>query len=54
MKLPEGSPSPLIAKPEICWMIPMEDDEFLIIGYDGIFVMTSQNVMSSPQGTPEA
>ncbi|CAL4950291.1 unnamed protein product [Urochloa decumbens] len=48
MKLPHGSPSPLIAEPEICWTTLTEDDEFLIIGCDGIWdVMTSQHAVST-------
>uniref|UniRef100_A0A0A9GBV3 protein-serine/threonine phosphatase n=1 Tax=Arundo donax TaxID=35708 RepID=A0A0A9GBV3_ARUDO len=48
MKMPQGSPSPLIAEPEICWTTITEDDEFLIIGCDGIWdVMTSQHAVST-------
>jgi protein phosphatase 2C family protein 2/3 len=48
MKLPHGSPSPLIAEPEIRWATLTEDDEFLIIGCDGIWdVMTSQHAVST-------
>ncbi|CAO2203299.1 unnamed protein product [Urochloa humidicola] len=48
MKLPHGSPSPLIAEPEIRWTTLTEDDEFLIIGCDGIWdVMTSQHAVST-------
>ncbi|KAG2597066.1 probable protein phosphatase 2C 2 [Panicum virgatum] len=48
MKLPQGSASPLIAEPEICWTTLTEDDEFLIIGCDGIWdVMTSQHAVST-------
>jgi len=48
MKLPQGSASPLIAEPEICWTTLTEEDEFLIIGCDGIWdVMTSQHAVST-------
>ncbi|ONK63109.1 uncharacterized protein A4U43_C07F11510 [Asparagus officinalis] len=47
MKLPRGSPSPLIAEPEFRQAVLTEDDEFLIIGCDGIWdVMTSQHAVS--------
>ncbi|XP_039048027.1 probable protein phosphatase 2C 49 [Hibiscus syriacus] len=47
MKFPKGSSSPLIAEPEFRQMVLTEDDEFLIIGCDGIWdVMTSQNAVS--------
>ncbi|KAK2456942.1 Protein phosphatase 2C family protein [Trifolium repens] len=47
MKLPRGAPSPLIAEPEFRQMVLTEDDEFLIIGCDGIWdVMTSQHAVS--------
>ncbi|KAK4273311.1 hypothetical protein QN277_021738 [Acacia crassicarpa] len=47
MKLPRGSPSPLIAEPEFHQVLLTEDDEFLIIGCDGIWdVMTSQQAVS--------
>ncbi|KAL6850391.1 hypothetical protein ACP4OV_021018 [Aristida adscensionis] len=46
LKMPQGSPSPLIAEPEIRWTTLTEDDEFLIIGCDGIWdVMTSQQAV---------
>ncbi|XP_008781191.2 probable protein phosphatase 2C 2 [Phoenix dactylifera] len=47
MKLPRGSPSPLIAEPEFRQATLTEDDEFLIIGCDGIWdVMTSQHAVN--------
>lgn len=47
MKLPRGSPSPLIAEPEFRQAVLTEDDEFLIIGCDGIWdVMSSQHAIS--------
>ncbi|KAJ4971969.1 hypothetical protein NE237_005068 [Protea cynaroides] len=47
MKLPRGSPSPLIAEPEFQQVVLTEDDEFLIIGCDGIWdVMSSEHAVS--------
>ncbi|KAF5462352.1 hypothetical protein F2P56_018370 [Juglans regia] len=47
LKFPHGSSSPLIADPEFQQMVLTEDDEFLIIGCDGIWdVMSSQQAIS--------
>ncbi|GMI73702.1 Type 2C protein phosphatase 49 [Hibiscus trionum] len=47
MKFPKGSSSPLIAEPEFRQMVLTEDDEFLIIGCDGIWdVITSQHAVN--------
>ncbi|KAG1371402.1 putative protein phosphatase 2C 2 [Cocos nucifera] len=47
MKMPRGSPSPLISEPEIRQATLTEDDEFLIIGCDGIWdVMSSEHAVS--------
>ncbi|KAJ0797239.1 putative protein-serine/threonine phosphatase [Helianthus annuus] len=46
MKLPRGSASPLTSEPEIQQIILTEEDEFLIIGCDGIWdVMSSQQAV---------
>ncbi|XP_050367558.1 probable protein phosphatase 2C 2 [Argentina anserina] len=46
MKFPRGSASPLIAEPEFQRMDLTEEDEFLIIGCDGIWdVMSSQHAV---------
>ncbi|KAL0288072.1 UNVERIFIED_CONTAM: putative protein phosphatase 2C 13 [Sesamum calycinum] len=47
MKLPFGSASPLTAEPEFQWTLLTEDDEFLIIGCDGIWdVISNQEAVS--------
>ncbi|XP_022760739.1 probable protein phosphatase 2C 13 [Durio zibethinus] len=47
LKFPVGSPSPLIAEPDVRQIVLSEDDEFLIIGCDGIWdVMPSQFAVS--------
>ncbi|KAM1745404.1 hypothetical protein FF1_012159 [Malus domestica] len=47
LKLPFGSSSPLIAEPDVQQVMLTEDDEFLIIGCDGIWdVMSSQYAVS--------
>ncbi|KAL8139074.1 hypothetical protein V2J09_005075 [Rumex salicifolius] len=47
MKLPRGSPSPLIPDPELRQIVLTEDDEFLIIACDGIWdVMSSQHAVN--------
>lgn len=47
LKLPLGSSSPLISEPDVQQVMLTEDDEFLIIGCDGIWdVMESQYAVS--------
>ncbi|KAK3187890.1 hypothetical protein Dsin_027451 [Dipteronia sinensis] len=47
MKFPIGSASPLIAEPDVKQEVLTKDDEFLIIGCDGIWdVMSSQYAIS--------
>jgi len=47
LKTPDASASPLIAEPEFQQATLTEDDEFLIMGCDGIWdVMTSQHAVS--------
>lgn len=47
IKFPRNSPSPLIADPEFQQITLTEDDEFLVLGCDGIWdVMTSQHAVN--------
>ncbi|KAK1385003.1 Protein-serine/threonine phosphatase [Heracleum sosnowskyi] len=47
LKLSRGSPSPLIAEPDVRQIVLTKDDEFLIIACDGIWdVMSSQQAIS--------
>lgn len=47
MKLPFGSASPLTAEPEVKQMLLTEDDEFMILGCDGIWdVMSNQEAVN--------
>ncbi|TMW97548.1 hypothetical protein EJD97_005337 [Solanum chilense] len=47
MKLPFGSASPLTAEPEVQQLLLTEDDEFMILGCDGIWdVMSNQDAVN--------
>ncbi|XVF62463.1 hypothetical protein PTKIN_Ptkin09bG0009800 [Pterospermum kingtungense] len=47
LKFPLGSASPLIAEPDVRQIVLTEDDEFMVIGCDGIWdVMSSQFAVS--------